>query len=152
MESGVLGFLMASQVSLGERNHLRLRVYGSEGALDWCQEEPNTLRMLEPDGTERLLHTGSDSLSERARAHTRLPGGHPEGFIEAFANLYRNAGRSIRSLDSGTPAPPFADDFPTVRDGARGVRFIHAAVESARAGTWHDLPLDPLPAPGTHQA
>ncbi|HSG50040.1 MAG TPA: Gfo/Idh/MocA family oxidoreductase [Longimicrobiales bacterium] len=140
LERGVRGVLMASQVSLGERNRLRLRVYGTRGALEWCQEDPNDLRLVDPDGTDRILHAGAGTLSERARAHTRLPGGHPEGFIEAFANLYRNVARTIRSRESGTPVPAFAEDFPTVRDGARGVRFIHAAVASGRAGEWRDLP------------
>ena len=140
---GIRGVLIASQVSLGERNHLRLRVYGSEGALDWCQEEPNDLRLLDADGTERILHTGGGGLSEAANAHTRLPGGHPEGFIEAFANLYRNVARNIRAREAGVAPPPFADDFPSVQDGARGVHFLHAAVRSGREGRWVDAGYEP---------
>ncbi|MEJ2541655.1 MAG: Gfo/Idh/MocA family oxidoreductase [Gemmatimonadota bacterium] len=137
---GIRGVLMASQVSLGERNHLRLRVYGSEGSLDWCQETPNDLRILDADGAERILHTGGEGLSEAARAHTRLPAGHPEGFIEAFANLYRNVAGTIRA---GAAPPPFARDFPSVQDGARGVHFIHAAVESGRTRRWIDTAYKP---------
>ncbi|HSM06333.1 MAG TPA: Gfo/Idh/MocA family oxidoreductase [Longimicrobiales bacterium] len=145
---GIRGVLIASQVSLGERNHLRLRVYGSEGALDWCQEDPNDLRLVDADGTERILHTGSGALSEAATAHTRLPGGHPEGFIEAFANLYRNVARNIRARESGEAPLPFATDFPSVQDGARGVHFLHAAVRSGREGRWVDATYDPPGAGG----
>ena len=127
---GIRGVLMASQIALGERNHLRLRVYGSEGTLDWCQETPNDLRLVEADGTDRILHTGGEGLSQAAAAHTRLPAGHPEGFIEAFANLYRGAAAAMRGHGGG----PF--DFPTVEDGARGVRFVHAAVRSGEEGGW----------------
>ena len=100
LDGGVRALLVASQISTGERNHLRLRVYGSEGALDWCQEDPNELRLTAPDGTETVLYTGG-TLSERAQAHTRLPGGHPEGFIEAFANLYRNDATRLRAMIKG---------------------------------------------------
>ena len=88
-ENGARGLLTASQISTGERNHLRLRVYGSEGALDWLQERPDRLRLVAPSGTETILHDGVDGLSDRAAAHLRLPGGHPEGFIEAFACLFQ---------------------------------------------------------------
>ena len=135
-EGGARGLLFASQISVGERNHLRLRVYGTEGGLDWAQESPDRLRLMSPDGTEQLLHVGGSDLSERAQAHTRLPGGHPEGFIEAFANLYRNVARSLRAREGGGESGPFDDDFPTVRDGARGVHFIEAAVESGHQGAW----------------
>ena len=84
-----------------------------------------------------VLHTGG-GLSERAQAHTRLPSGHPEGFIEAFANLYRNVARSIRGEDG-----LFDDDFPTVQDGARGVHFIFTAVRSDEDGAWVDASYAP---------
>ncbi|MGD8496225.1 MAG: Gfo/Idh/MocA family oxidoreductase [Gemmatimonadales bacterium] len=135
-EDGVRGVLMASQISAGERNHLRLRVYGSRGGLDWCQERPDRLRLARPDGTERILHDGADGLSARAAAHQRLPAGHPEGFIEAFANLYRNVAATLDARAGRAPAGPFDDDFPTVEDGARGVFFIGRAVESGKAGAW----------------
>ncbi len=130
LDGGVRALLFASQIATGERNHLRLRVYGSEGALDWSQEDPNELRITAPDGAETVLYTGG-SLSERAQAHTRLPGGHPEGFIEAFANLYRNVARTIRG-----DGEPFDDDYPTVEDGARGVNFIFTSVRSHAEGGW----------------
>ncbi len=135
-EGGARGILFASQISTGERNHLRLRVYGSEGGLDWLQERPDRLRLTLPDGSERILHDGSPDLSERATAHTRLPGGHPEGFLEAFANLYRNVARTLRARAEGGVGGEFDDDFPTVQDGARGVYFILTAVESGKTGSW----------------
>ena len=135
-EGGARGVLLASQISVGERNHLRLRVYGTQGGLDWSQEIPDRLRLMAMDGSERVLHVGGSDLSERTQAHTRLPGGHPEGFIEAFANLYRNVARTL-CAQKGTAEPgPFDDDFPTVQDGARGVHFIETAVESGRQGAW----------------
>jgi predicted dehydrogenase len=133
---GARGLLTASQIATGERNHLRLRVYGSEGALDWLQERPDRLRLVAPSGVETILHDGVDGLSARAADHLRLPGGHPEGFIEAFANLYRNVARTIRGRGDPSARGPFDDDFPTVGDGARGVHFIETAVASARDGRW----------------
>lgn len=135
-ETGARGVLLASQISTGERNRLRLSVYGTEGGLKWCHEEPNLLRLSSADGTETVLHRGTDGLSERASAHTRLPSGHPEGFIEGFANIYRNVARTIRSRNDGADSVAFMDDFPSVADGARGVRFIEAAVASSREGRW----------------
>lgn len=136
LDGGVRGLLIASQIATGERNHLRLRIYGSEGALDWSQEDPNRLRLVSPDGSEQILHRGAGQLSQAATAHTRLPSGHPEGFIEAFANLYRNVARAINTgATSG--------DFPTIADGTRGVHFIHAAVASHKAGAWVDASYAP---------
>jgi len=140
---GARGVLIASQISAGERNHLRLRVYGSEGGLDWEQEKPDRLRLARPDGTELIVHDGADGLSARAAAHNRLPAGHPEGFIEAFANLYRNVAATL-DVRAGRAQPgPFDDDFPTVEDGARGVFFIARAVESARTGRWLSTSYEP---------
>jgi predicted dehydrogenase len=135
-KGGARGVLIASQISVGERNHLRLRVYGTEGGLDWNQEIPDRLRVMAADGSERLLHVGSPDLSERTQAHTRLPVGHPEGFIEAFANLYRNVARTLQVRKGSAESRPFDDDFPTVQDGACGVHFIETAVESGRQGGW----------------
>ncbi len=153
LEGGVRGLLIASQISTGERNHLRLRVYGSEAGLDWSQESPERLQLLRADGSRTVLYRGAGPLSESAERHSRLPGGHPEGFIEAFANVYRNAADAIRSArggqgaahDRGSAAGPPGGvlDFPTVRDGARGVHFIHAAVESHSRGGWVEAAYTP---------
>lgn len=153
LDGGARGLLFVSQIATGERNHLRLRVYGSERGLDWCQEEPNRLRIVEADGSERVLYRAAGAASARAAAHTRLPGGHPEGFIEAFANVYRNIADTLLAATGAGEArgaralpgarPPFASDFPTVQDGAHGVHFIHAALRSHREGTWVDASYVP---------
>ena len=138
LEGRVRGTLFVTQVAAGERNHLRLRVYGTEGGLDWSQEEPEALRLLEPDGSVRILHRGGDGLSPRAAAYTRLPAGHPEGFLEAFANVYLAFARTLRG-ERGA----FADDYPTVEDGARGVHFVERALESQSLGGWVDAAYAP---------
>ncbi len=136
LEGGVRGVLTATQVATGERNHLRLRVYGQEGGLDWCQEEPERLRLVSADGSERSVYRGAGASSSAAANATRLPGGHPEGFIEAFANLYREVADALaEGRTSG--------DFPTVQDGAIGVHFIETAVASAREGVWKDARYRP---------
>lgn len=143
LEGGVRGVMIVSQIATGERNHLRMRVYGSEGALDWCQEDPNRLRFLDPDGTETVVFRGGETGPDAARA-TRLPGGHPEGFIEAFANIYRGVAAAIRTRTGGEGMVDGGDeegglDFPAVEDGASGVHFIHRALESSRAGSWVEV-------------
>lgn len=145
LDGGVRGLLFASQIATGERNHLRLRIYGAEGGLDWSQEDPNRLRLVAPDGSQQVLFRAAGELSERAQAHTRLPAGHPEGFIEAFANVYRNVARTLSDAVEG----PFDGDFPTVQDGAHGVHFIHKAVESNERGIWVDAAYVP---PGAGEA
>ena len=142
-EGGARGVLLASQISVGERNHFRLRVYGTEGGLDWNQEIPDRLRLMSADGSEWLLHTGGSDLSPRTQAHTRLPAGHPEGFIEAFANLYRNVARTLHVRNGAADPCPFDDDFPTVQDGARGVHFIETAVASSSKREWVSGAYDP---------
>jgi predicted dehydrogenase len=135
LEGGVRAVLLASQISTGERNHLRLRVYGADGALDWLQEEPNRLRLVDPAGDETVFYRGSPSLGPAAQHATRIPGGHPEGFIEAFANIYRGVAGAIRGHETM--------DFPTVEDGAIGVHFIHEAVRSGREGRWVEMMYTP---------
>ena len=151
LDGGIRGVLMASQIATGERNHLRLRIYGSEGGLDWNQEEPNRLRLLRADGSLEVVHRAAGTRASGAAAATRLPGGHPEGFVEAFANLYGEVARAVRARDGvgvdtgggpGAPDPATRGDkapepdFPTVRDGARGIHFIDAAIRSQEAGAW----------------
>ena len=146
LDGGARGVLMASQIATGERNHLRLRVYGSEGGVDWSQEEPNRLRLLRPDGSAEVVHRAAGTHAPAATAATRLPGGHPEGFVEAFANLYREVARAVRARgnpNAGSGPVDRPADFPTVRDGARGVHFIDAAIRSHRAGSWVDAVYDP---------
>lgn len=148
LEGGVRAVLMASQISTGERNHLRLRVYGSDGGLDWSQEDPNRLRLIEVDGSERIIYRGAGTTSAAAQDASRLPGGHPEGFIGAFANVYRGVAAVVQGDASGentsSTAPEVeVGDFPTVQDGAHGVHFIHKAVESNHARAWVDASYSP---------
>ncbi|HEX6705565.1 MAG TPA: Gfo/Idh/MocA family oxidoreductase [Albitalea sp.] len=128
-EGGARGVLLASQIAVGAENDLRLRVFGSEGTLDWRQEDPNTLVHASIDGPRRLLTRGSPWLSEAARRASRLPVGHPEGFLEAFANVYLGIAADIRARQAGQA--PAAREYADVADGARGVRFIEATVASA---------------------
>ncbi len=134
--NGARGILTASQVCAGQLNDLRLRVWGSRGGLQWHQENPDHLVVKSLDGPDRTFHRGDAGLCDAARGATRLPGGHPEAFIEAFANVYGAAARAIRC---GNPDGA-TGDFPDVTDGQRGVRFIHAVVRSSREGhAWTPL-------------
>lgn len=130
-EGGARGVLWASQIAIDEENGLRLRVYGEKGSFDWRQEEPNTLIAKWPHRPREILRAGTNypHLSNEALAATRLPAGHPEGYIEAFANLYRDFAASLRS-GPGSKAP----DVPNVHDGVRGMALIEAAVASSKAG------------------
>ena len=128
---GARGILLASQVAVGCDNELRLRVFGSTGTLDWRQEEPNMLVHAPLDGARCVLSRGSPGLCEAAQRASRLPAGHPEGFIEAFANVYLGIADAICAAEAGQPRRP--REFADVEDGARGVRFIQAAVASARS-------------------
>ena len=139
---GARGTLIASQIAYGEENGLTLRVYGTEGSIAWRQEEPETL-MLKIDDITTISRRGTAELSEMAQRYSRLPPGHPEGFIEGFANLYQNAVRTIEAHKAGDH-PSTADlDFPTVWDGARGVHLIERALESTRLGGWVDARYTP---------
>jgi predicted dehydrogenase len=135
LENGASGVLMASQVAAGEGNGLRLRVYGEKGSIDWRQEDPNRLRVKWLDGPEEIRHAAGGYLSEASRSVTRLPGGHPEGFIEAFAVLYREFADAIVSHMQGTtqPLPP---TLPGIVAAVRGMRFIERAIESSGKECW----------------
>ena len=138
---GARGLLFASQISMGELNGLRLNVYGEEAGLFWRQENPNELKVYDPDGSFRTFRPGTPSigaLSPAAAAATRLPFGHPEGFYEAFANIYRGATEAIRASIEGRKPAADALDFPTVDDGVRGMAFIQAVVASE--GKWIRFP------------
>jgi predicted dehydrogenase len=137
LEGGAKGTLVCSQIACGEENNLRLRVYGSKAGLEWEQQEPNTL-ILKPAGEPwRRLRAGTGYLGVAARAVTRTPAGHPEGYLEAFANLYRDFMADVRRVGSGQ-APQ--GDYAGVADGVRGMRFIVRAVESSSQGaTWLDV-------------
>jgi predicted dehydrogenase len=136
LNNGASGVLMASQVAAGEGNGLRLRVYGEKGSIDWRQEDPNRLRVKWLHGPEEIRHAGfTVHMSQEARAVTRLPGGHPEGYIEAFAVLYREFADALVAWRRGA-ANPLPPTLPGLRAGVRGMRFIERAIESNRIENW----------------
>jgi predicted dehydrogenase len=139
-ESGARGLLWASQVCPGNANALHLRVYGDKGGLEWFQERPNEL-YFSPFGapTVTLLRNGPGGGLPAALA-SRVPAGHPEGYLEGFAQIYRDAADLILAHVEGRSPPPEALDVPSIEDGLRGVRFMHSVVESSRRNsTWVDL-------------
>lgn len=131
--NGAKGVLVASQISTGSENDLSIQVIGTEGALKWQQEHPNYLTYAPADRPVRILSRGNDYLCPAAQRADRLPSGHPEAFIEAFANVYRNATDTIRARLMGVEPAELELDFPTVYEGARGVFFIEKVVESSRS-------------------
>ena len=136
---GARGVYQASQISAGEENGLTLRVYGERAGLIWRQEQPNLLDVLRADAPREGLTRGNACLCAAARHATRLPPGHPEGFIEAFANLYRSAGRVIGAEIAGVKGDPLDHDFPDHADGLRGMRFIEGVLASAAREEWVEM-------------
>ena len=132
-KGGAKGVLCASQISVGEENNLSIRVYGVKGSLEWHQEDPNDLVVRYGDKPRRVYRRGNDYVSAVTKRFTRFPSGHPEAFVEAFANIYIEAARAIEAEVNGQPIPSDCD-FPTVDDGVEGMAFIATAVESAKAG------------------
>lgn len=131
---GAKGILFASQVAAGEENNLRIRIWGETGGLEWHQQEPNTLLVKHLDRPTEVYRTGGGYLSAAAAFNTRIPAGHPEGYLEGFANIYRNFALALRHrLEGGTEKPAHLI-FPTVADGVRGMKFIDAVVASSEAG------------------
>lgn len=137
LRGGAKGTLVCSQIACGEENRLSIRVYGTRAGLEWHQQEPNTL-LHKPAGRPwERLRAGQDYLDPAARALSRLPPGHPEGYLEAFANIYRAFMEDVRRLERREPP---LRGYPGIPEGLRGLRFISAAVSSARAGSvWRDL-------------
>lgn len=129
-EGGARGVLMASQVAVAQENSLRIRIYGEKGGLEWHQEEPNTLLMRWPDRQPEVIRTGGAGLSPWATANTRTPAGHPEGYLEAFANLYRHFAAALQARLAGEEPNPIDMDFPSVEEGVRGMQFIEAIVST----------------------
>src|SRR5246500_1026737 len=133
---GAKGILYASQISAGEENNLTIRVYGTKASLEWQQEFPNELTLKYPDAPRRVYRRGNGYVSAIAQHFTRVPAGHPEAFIEAFANVSLEAARAIEAEVDGASIPHDCD-FPTIEDGVEGMAFIETAVRSAKAGsTW----------------
>jgi predicted dehydrogenase len=131
--NGARGVLMASQVAAGEENALKIRIYGEKGGLEWAQHDPNTLLVKWLDAPTQILRAGGnygDRLSKYAIHNSRTPGGHPEGYLEAFANIYRNFALTLSAKIDGTTPTPEMLDFPNTNDGLRGMAFIDNVVAS----------------------
>ena len=140
-KGGARGMLWSSQVAAGNENALRLRVYGSKGGIEWSQEDPNYLWFTPLGEPKRLLTRGGSGATDAANAVTRIPGGHPEGYLEGFANLYTDAAHAIIAQRAGRSV--MSDSLlPTVRDGLAGVAFVAAVVTSSKeGGVWKSLDL-----------
>ncbi len=139
-KGGAKGIIHASQISVGEENNLNIRIYGTKAALEWHQEHPNELVVKYPDKPREIWRRGNGYNGKAAAGVTRIPAGHPEGYLEAFANIYREAFRAIRAEVAGKPLPKDLD-FPTIDDGVEGMIFIETVVKSsARGAKWVKLP------------
>lgn len=138
--NGARGILYASQISAGEENDLHINVYGEKGSLSWRQMEPNTLTVRWLDQPTQTYRTGVGNLYDQTNEHTRLPAGHPEGYLEAFANIYRNVAMCIRArLQDEMPDDKYMD-YPTVDDGVRGMKFVYAVIASGNSSEkWTEL-------------
>jgi predicted dehydrogenase len=137
--NGAHGVLIASQICLGDENRLLLRIYGDKASLEWSQEEPNSLWFKYADKPKELLRTGNAYLGQDAAHHTRAPAGHPEGYIEAFANIYRNFATQVRAHNQGEAID---NSIPAIQDALRGMAFIETVLSSNSVNTtdqWHTL-------------
>ena len=131
--NGASGLLFATQVAAGEENNVKVRVYGEKGGLEWQQEDANSLQVKWLDKPKEIYRAGGGYLSAVARHNLRTPGGHPEGYLEAFANIYRNFALCVRAKDHGeTPKPEWLD-FPGIREGVRGMAFIESVIASGKS-------------------
>lgn len=128
--NGAKGILMATQIAAGEENAIRIRIYGDKGGLEWLQHEPNTLIAKWLNQPTQILRVGTNMSSDIASHNTRTPGGHPEGYLEAFANIYRNFSLTVRAKMNGEKPSAEMLDFPGVEDGIRGMQFIDTVVKS----------------------
>lgn len=131
--NGANGILVASQIAAGEENSLKIKVYGEKGGLEWHQMEPNTLMVKWLDAPTQLYRTGNDYLSPEAAFNTRTPSGHPEGYLEAFGNLYKNFAQTLQSKLEDKEPTAFMLDFPTVEEGVRGMAFIENVIASGKS-------------------
>jgi predicted dehydrogenase len=132
--NGARGTLWASMAAAGNEHGLRIRVYGDRGSLEWCHEDPHHLRYCPIDGPPQILAQGADWLSPDAQRWTRVGLGHPEGFFEAFANLYKEVADALLAKADGKPYSKSDLGFPDAADGARGVSFVEGAMRSYTAG------------------
>ncbi len=144
-ENGASGVLIATQVAAGEENNLTIRIYGEKGGIEWKQQEPNTLLVKWLDKPTEVLRAGvgyTDRLSTFATGNCRTPGGHPEGYLEAFGNIYRNFALTLRARLEGKEPTKEMLDFPRVEEGVRGMAFIDNVVASAQSNEkWTDYKI-----------
>jgi len=142
-QNGVRGILFCSVVAAGEMNNLNIRVYGNKASLEWKEIEPNYFIMRFPGGPEKIYHRDSDYLEPIAKYNIRFPAGLPEGYLEAFANVYTHVANTIMARKEGKEPHEFDLDFPTIIDGARGVYFINRAVDSGKNNNWVNMNFNP---------
>lgn len=133
LSNGASAVLTASQIAIGEENNVKIRVYGDKAGLEWEQWDANTLKVKYADKPTEIWRTGAGYLSSYASHNTRTPGGHPEGYLEAFANLYHNFALTIKAGLEGKEAPAEAKDFPGISDGLRGMAFIENVIASGKS-------------------
>ena len=140
--NGASGVLIASQVAAGDENNIKIRVYGEKGGLEWQQDNANTLLLKWLDKPAEILRTGAGYLSSYATNNTRVPAGHPEGYLEAFANLYRNFALSIKADIAGKQAEKEWLDYPGIEDGIRGMAFVENVITSGKSDVkWTDFKI-----------
>jgi len=132
-DNGASGVLMATQIATGEENDLKLRVYGEKGSIEWTHTDPNTLLFKPLNEPVQILRAGTGYLSEAAQKNTRLPAGHPEGYLEAFANIYNTFYEAVCDYQTDTLKPIQEYDFPDVNDGVRGMAFVSAMIASGKS-------------------
>ena len=133
LSNGASAVLTASQIAAGEENNVRIRVYGDKGGLEWQQVDANTLQVKWLDRPAEIRRTGTGYVSSFAKHNARAPAGHPEGYLEAFANLYRNFALSLQARDAGETASQEALDYPSIADGVRGMAFIENVIASGQS-------------------
>jgi predicted dehydrogenase len=139
-EGGASGTLFATQIATGAENNVSIRLFGEKGGLEWRQEDANSLILRWPDRPAEILRAGAGYLSSYAKHNSRTPPGHPEGYIEAFANHYRNFALCVEADLVGEATEPEWEDYPGIEDGLRGMAFIDAVIESGKsAQKWHEL-------------
>jgi predicted dehydrogenase len=142
--NGARGVLMSSQIAVGEENNLRLRVYGDEASIDWSQMEPNSLWLKSNTKSTQLIRTGVGEFCPAAQAAMRIPAGHPEGYLEAFANIYQNFAKQIQAFEQGLACSNETFDVPGIVQAVRGMAFIENTVKFSQSELkWHDFDLSP---------
>jgi predicted dehydrogenase len=149
--NGARGVLMSSQIAAGEENYLRLRVYGDKGSLDWSQMEPNSLWLKSNSKPTQLIRTGVGEFCPAAQAAMRTPAGHPEGYLEAFANIYQNFAKQIIAFENGAECSNEALDVPGIEQAIRGMAFIESSVEFSQSDVkWHNFDLSKYSSAGAN--